>query len=98
MTQEKERTKIFLTEEEAAEFLRVAERTLRDWRQKGRINNKGEKPPKAYIRGKHIYYSQDELIAWIREGATNAEKVSRARAKRRMHEYHDVKNGTHNVI
>ena len=62
----------YLTEKDAAEFLGVADRTLRDWRRKGRIDNKGTKPPRAYVRGRHIYYREDELVAWIREGATDA--------------------------
>lgn len=83
MTQGKELTKIYLTEEQAAEFLGVAERTLRDWRFKGRLDKKGTKPPRSYVRGKHTYYCQAELIAWIKEGATNAGSVSAACAKKR---------------
>ena len=62
----------YLTEKEAAEFLGVADRTLRDWRRKGRIDSKGTKPPRAYVCGRHIYYDEDELSEWIREGATDA--------------------------
>ena len=61
----------YINEEAAAEFLGISVRTLRDWRLKGRINNKGEKPPKAYVRGKHIFFEIHELDAWVREGATN---------------------------
>ncbi len=66
----------YLTEKEAAEFLGVAERTLRDWRRKGHIDSKGTKPPRAYVRGRHIYYDEDELSKWIREGAADAEDAS----------------------
>lgn len=84
MAQEKERTmRRYLTEEQAAEFLSVAERTLRDWRQKGQINNRGEKPPKAYIRGKHVYYCEPELEEWIREGAKETESIPTAQARRK---------------
>lgn len=62
----------YMTEAETAEFLGIAGRTLRDWRRKGRIDSKGTKPPRAYVRGRHIYYAEDELDAWIREGATDA--------------------------
>ncbi|WP_303149109.1 helix-turn-helix domain-containing protein [uncultured Cloacibacillus sp.] len=81
---DKERTsKRYLSEAEAAEILGVAERTLRDWRRKGRIDGKGTKPPRAYVRGRHIYYREDELVAWIREGATDVGGVSvRMRKKR----------------
>ena len=61
----------YINEEAAAEFLGISARTLRDWRLKGQINNKGEKPPKAYVRGKHIFFEIHELDAWVREGATN---------------------------
>ena len=50
---DKERTsRRYLTEKEAAEFLGVAERTLRDWRRKGCIDGKGTKPPRAYVRSR----------------------------------------------
>ena len=63
------RTRKYLNEEEAAKFLCVAERTLRDWRSKGLLDNKGTPPPKSYKRGKHIYYELSELDAWVRSGA-----------------------------
>lgn len=83
MVQEKERTKIFLTERQAAEFLNIAERTLRDWRFKGKIDKKGTKPPKFYMRGKHIYYCQNELIEWITEGAADSEPARPRKRKAR---------------
>ena len=83
MVQKKERTKIFLTERQAAEFLSVAERILRDWRFKGKIDKKGTKPPKFYVRGKHIYYCQDELVEWITEGATDSESAHPRKRKAR---------------
>lgn len=67
MEDKERRSKEYLTEAEAAEFLGVAARTLRDWRRKGRVDGKGTKPPRAYVRGRHIYYAEDELDSWIRE-------------------------------
>ena len=63
--------RIYVTEAEAAEYLRVAERTLRFWRQTGRVDKKGTRPPKYYIRGRHIYDELHELDEWVRQGATN---------------------------
>ena len=81
---DKERTsRRYLREAEAAEFLGIAARTLRDWRRKGRINGKGTKPPRAYARGRHIYYAEDELDTWIREGATDAESTGVHMQKKR---------------
>ena len=72
MAKEKGQTKKYISEKEAAAFLGIAERTLRSWRRNGQIDNKGTKPPRAYARGRHIYYAEGELDAWIREGATDA--------------------------
>lgn len=72
MTDKERTSKRYLSEAEAAEILGVAGRTLRDWRRKGRIDGKGTKPPRSYVRGRHIYYAEDELDVWIREGATDA--------------------------
>lgn len=73
----------YLSETEVAEFLGVAERTLRDWRQKGRIDMKGTKPPRSYVRGRHIYYNENELVKWIEAGATDVCSVSAACAWKR---------------
>ena len=71
MVNEKGQEKKYLTEKQAAEFLGISERTLRAWRMNGQIDNKGTQPPRAYIRGKHIYYELGELYEWIREGAVD---------------------------
>ena len=77
-------SKKYFAEAEAAEFLGVAERILRDWRRKRRIDSKGTKPPRAYVRGRHVYYVEDELEAWVREGATDVcDTVVRMRKKRK---------------
>ena len=61
----------YLTAKQTAEFLGISERTLRAWRMNGQIDNKGTQPPRAYIRGKHIYYELGELYEWIREGTVD---------------------------
>ena len=58
MAKEKGQTKKYISEKEAAAFLGIAERTLRSWRRNGQIDNKGTKPPRAYARGRHIYYAE----------------------------------------
>lgn len=58
----------FVGEQRAAELLGVATRTLRDWRFKGQVDKTGMKPPKAYIKGKHIFYDLNELRDWVRQG------------------------------
>ena len=84
MEDKERRSKEYLTEAEAAEFLGVAARTLRDWRRKGRVDGKGTKPQRAYVRGRHIYYAEDELDSWIREGSTDVDDADvRMRKKKR---------------
>ncbi len=58
----------YIDERQAAEYISVAPRTMRDWRQKGQIDNKGARGPKYYICGKHILYEIHELDGWVREG------------------------------
>ncbi len=69
MAKEKGQTRKYISEKEVAEYLGIAERTLRSWRSNGRIDNKGTPPPRAYVRGKHVYYELGELEEWIRCGA-----------------------------
>ena len=73
MAKEKGQTKKYTSEKEAAEYLGIAERTLRSWRYNGQIDNKGTPPPRAYVRGKHVYYEVGELEEWLRDGAVNAD-------------------------
>ena len=73
MAEEKGQTRKYISEKEAAEYLGIAERTLRSWRSNGRIDNKGTHPPRVYVRGKHVYYELGELEEWIRDGAFNAD-------------------------
>ena len=73
MAEQKGQTRKYISEKEAAEYLGVAERTLRSWRSNGRIDNKGTHPPRVYVRGKHVYYELGELEEWIRDGAFNAD-------------------------
>ena len=73
MAEEKGQTRKYISEKEAAEYLGIAERTLRSWRSNGRVDNKGTPPPRAYVRGKHVYYEHGELEEWIRCGAVNAD-------------------------
>lgn len=63
--------RIYVTEAEAAEYLRVAERTLRFWRQTGRVDKKGTQPPKSYVFGRHILYELHELDKWVQSFATS---------------------------
>lgn len=72
MAEQKGQTRKYISEKEAAEYLGIAERTLRSWRINGRIDNKGTPPPRAYVRGKHVYYELGELEEWLRDGAVNA--------------------------
>lgn len=73
MAEQKGQTRKYISEKEAAEYLGIAERTLRSWRSNGRIDNKGTHPPRVYVRGKHVYYELGELKEWIRDGAFNAD-------------------------
>lgn len=73
MAEQKGQTRKYISEKEAAEYLGIAERTLRSWRSNGRIDNKGTHPPRVYVRGKHVYYELGELEEWIRDGAFNAD-------------------------
>ena len=61
MAEQKGQTRKYISEKEAAEYLGIAERTLRSWRSNGRIDNKGTHPPRVYVRGKHVYYELGEL-------------------------------------
>lgn len=83
MTDKERMSRRYLTEAEVAAFLGVAERTLRDWRRKGRIDCKGTKPPRAYVRGRHIYYDEDELTEWIREGAADVDDADVSMMKKK---------------
>lgn len=76
MAKEKGQTRKYISEKEAAEYLGIAERTLRSWRHNGQIDNKGTPPPRSYVRGKYVYYEVGELAEWIREGATDTEGIS----------------------
>lgn len=58
----------YLTEAEAAAYLGVTLRTLRRWRYRGMLDMKGTPPPRAYKRGRHIWYVRYEIGAWIRGG------------------------------
>ena len=73
MAEQKGQTRKYISEKEAAEYLGIAERTLRSWRSNGRIDNQGTHPPRVYVRGKHVYYELGELEEWIRDGAFNAD-------------------------
>lgn len=73
MAEQKGQTRKYISEKEAAEYLGIAERTLRSWRSNGRIDNKGTHPPRVYVRGKHVYYELGELEEWIRDGVFNAD-------------------------
>lgn len=65
-TARKER--FYMTEEQAADYLRVTKRVLRDWRVRGALDNTGTPPPRSYKRGKHIFYERGELDTWISDG------------------------------
>ena len=56
MAKEKGQTKKYTSEKEAAEYLGIAESTLRRWRYNLQIDYKGMPPTRAYVRGKHVYY------------------------------------------
>ena len=73
MAEEKRQTRKYISEKEGAEYLGIAERTLRSWGSNARIDNKGTTPPRAYVRGKHVYYELGELEEWLRDGAVNAD-------------------------
>lgn len=66
---------VFITEEEAAQHIGVARRTLRDWRHKGRINSSGDKPPQSYVVNRRVLYELHELNEWILSKATIKEYV-----------------------
>ncbi len=63
--------------EKTAEYLRIAERTLRGCRQKGRINAKGGKPPQACVPGKHILCERSDLDEWVMTKASGQENLHR---------------------
>jgi hypothetical protein len=50
----------YLTQPELAEFLRVSERTLEDWR----VTHSG--PPYSKL-GRHVRYNIDDVVVWVRE-------------------------------
>jgi predicted DNA-binding transcriptional regulator AlpA len=54
-----------LTLPEVAKLLRVAEFTLRSWRQHG-------KGPKAFKMGRRVMYAARDVDAWIKEQINNA--------------------------
>lgn len=67
-----ERKRIWLTEDQAAEYLNVSRRTLCEWRRDGCIpkpNGKIAPVPKCYKPAGKYYYDQNELDEWIYAGA-----------------------------
>lgn len=56
----------FLTNSEAAKFLKVSEQTLERWRQEG-------KPPKFYKTFGKVLYDKQDLIEWIKSGVVENE-------------------------
>lgn len=60
----------WLTEEEAAEYLRLTKRTLINWRNNGMVQADGEikAGPPYYKPAGRYYYDQYEIDEWIREG------------------------------
>lgn len=66
----------FISDKQAAEYLGVDPKTLRDWRWKGYVSKKNDVitlyPPKCYKRGGSVYYLLADLNAWILEGMVEA--------------------------
>lgn len=70
----------FIREQQAAELLGVEIHTLKDWRFKGCIDNKGTLPPKAYIKGEYVFYDLNELRDWVLEGSVEPVPCSNQRS------------------
>lgn len=59
----------WMLEPEAAEYIRVSNRLLKDWRMQGVITRHGiEAAPPCHRRGGRYYYRRDELDAWMMAG------------------------------
>jgi hypothetical protein len=61
----------WLTPIEAAEFLRIAEKTLRNWRN---LNRKGIEIGPPWLRPGRVFYRKSDLLAWIEQNLYTSTK------------------------
>lgn len=56
---------VYLSETEAAAYLRISTYTLRRWRRRGYADRNGTPPPEHCLVGRQIRYRWDELVDWL---------------------------------